>query len=203
MSSNINLIENEDNPKRVGNGKSWARDNRRSSNVDCSSVIWCCICLLLVLGINGIVVCIRHITTVSFTSCNEFQLYSRTHDASLRRVRFLEGCDCEKIVIGNESFGRVRELEVDGLSELESIVIGRSSFTYSKGDVMDSGKTDGKVQIRNCPKLRSIQMGAYSFSDYHSLVVANLPMLESVEVGNNGFYLMLSLSLSGLNERKA
>ena len=38
----------------------------------------------------------------------------------------------KRIVIGDECFGKVRVFELNGLDELESVVIGKESFTYAK-----------------------------------------------------------------------
>lgn len=199
MPSNINTVED----KRIFRSRDeycFRRQEKARDQCSCVPFIICCICSVFVSLIVGIVLIVRSITNVTFTSCNDFQLYSRTHDASLRRIQFLKGCDCNKIVIGNESFRHVRDLKVDGLEELESVVIGENCFTYSTSDVSNSNRKDGKVQIKDCPRLKLIQVGPYSFSDYHSLELTNLPSLESIEMGSFVFYLMQSLSLSGLRE---
>ena len=105
-----------------------------------------------------------------------------------------------RIGIGNNTFRRVREFELNGLKELESVVIGQKSFTYAKTDsaVSSSKRTDGSYRILNCPKLTSIQIGDYSFSDYHSIDLHNLPSLESIDIGKSGFYNTPSFSLTGL-----
>ena len=106
----------------------------------------------------------------------------------------------KQIVIGNECFGRVRMFELDGLNELESVVVGEKSFTYAKtyDDIWNSKRTDGSYRIVNCPKLESIQLGGYSFSDYHSFELNNLPSLQSIEMGERCFFFDPSFSLTGL-----
>ena len=93
--------------------------------------------------------------------------------------------DWKRIAIDSSCFGRVRVFEIDGLGGLESIVVGNSSFDYSSIDVDASKKrTDGVIRIVNCPKLDSIQIGDWSFSDYHSFELRNLPRLQSFVIGN-------------------
>ena len=106
----------------------------------------------------------------------------------------------KRIVIGGNCFGSVRVFELDGLSELESVVIGKKSFTYAKtdDDIWNNKRTDGVCRIVNCPKLKSIQIGNYSFSDYHSFELNNLPSLQSIDLGNNCFHYAPSFSLTGL-----
>ena len=99
----------------------------------------------------------------------------------------------KRIVIGNNCFGKARVFELDGLSELESVVIGKYSFMIS-----DDERSDGDYRIVNCPKLKSIQIGDYSFSDYHSFELNNLPSLQSIDIGEDCFYYAPSFSLTGL-----
>ena len=111
--------------------------------------------------------------------------------------------DLRRIVIENDSFGCARLFELDGLSELESAVIGKRSFTYAKthDDIWNDGvdkRSDGVYRIVNCPKLKSIQIGGYSFSDYHSFELNNLPSLQSIDIDQFCFWLAPSFSLTGL-----
>ena len=104
------------------------------------------------------------------------------------------------IVIGDNCFGKVRTLELNGLYELESVVIGKKSFTYAKTDteIWSSKRTDGAHGTVNCPKLKSIRIGYHSFGDYHSFELTNLPSLQSIEIGDGCFYWAPSFSLTGL-----
>ena len=102
--------------------------------------------------------------------------------------------DLKRIEIGNDSYGDVRVLVLDGLSELESVVIGNDSFRISRYDE----RNDGSCQIVNCPKLKSIQIGQYSFNDYHSFELNNLPSLQSIDMGKWCFNWAPSFSLTGL-----
>ena len=97
-------------------------------------------------------------------------------------------------MIGDECFGKVRVFELDGLSELESVVIGRESFMISRY----YERNDGSCRIVNCPKLKSIQIGFESFEDYHSFELNNLPSLQSIYMGGYCFYYAPSFSLTGL-----
>ena len=102
----------------------------------------------------------------------------------------------KSIVIGGNCFGKVRVFELDGLSELESVVIGRESFRISYYE-----RIDGSYRIVNCPKLKSIQIGNRSFYDYHSFELSNLPSLQSIEFGSECFSSASSFSLIGIIER--
>ena len=101
----------------------------------------------------------------------------------------------KRIVIGNWCFEKVRVFELAGLSALESIVIGKYNFRINGNE-----QTDGVCRIVNCFKLKSIQIGDYSFCDYHSFELNNLPSLQSIDIGNGGFQHNLVFSLIGLIE---
>ena len=83
--------------------------------------------------------------------------------------------------------------ELDGLSELESVVIGQQSFRIG-----GSERSDGSYRIVNCPKLKSIQIGDESFRYYQTFELNNLPSLQSIDIGKYCFYYAPSFSLTGL-----
>ena len=99
----------------------------------------------------------------------------------------------KQIVIGDDCFGIVRLFELDGLSELNSIVIGKKSFRIS-----GSERSDGTCRIVNCAKLKSIQIGDDSFYDYRSFELTNLPSLQSIDIGMRCFKYTPVFSLTGL-----
>ena len=104
------------------------------------------------------------------------------------------------IEIGNKCFEKARVFELNGLRELESVVIGKECFTYAKtyDDIWNSKRSDGSFRIMNCPKLKSIQIEFYSFTDYHSFELNNLPSLQSIDIGVRCFYWIPSFALTGL-----
>ena len=104
----------------------------------------------------------------------------------------------KRIVIGDDCFESGRVFELDGLSELERVVIGKKSFTFDPTNVMNGEREDGVCRFVNCPKLRSIQIGDYSFRDYDSYELSNLPSLQSIDMGMNCFYWIRSFLLTGL-----
>ena len=83
--------------------------------------------------------------------------------------------------IGSESFEYVNVFNITGLSELESVEIGNSSFTqYKKGYGNDPNR---HFYLKNCPKLKSLKIGRYSFSDYAFAVIESNDALEMIEMG--------------------
>ena len=98
-----------------------------------------------------------------------------------------------ELVIGNECFGKVRVFELNELGELESVVIGKECFGIS-----DYERSGNSCRIVNCPKLKSIQIGGWSFTDYYSFELNNLPSLQSIKIGDSCFHRAPSFSLIGL-----
>ena len=77
------------------------------------------------------------------------------------------------------------------LNNLESVEIGMNSFTQHKND--HGRNTDRHFYLKNCPKLKSLKMGRYSFSDYSVIEIENVNALEVIEMGDvnevsYGFY---------------
>ena len=59
----------------------------------------------------------------------------------------------KKIEVGSYSFESVGEVRVSGLSELESVVVGESSFSQK----------EGRVVVKNCGVLKELRVGDGSF----------------------------------------
>ena len=117
------------------------------------------------------------------------------NDMSIITFNISSNGDLKRIEIGNNCFGKVRVFELDGLSELENVVIGERCFRFGYDE-----RNDGSYRIVNCPKLKSIQIGDESFRDYNSFELNNLPSLQSIDIGKYCFYYAPSFSLTGLIE---
>ena len=75
----------------------------------------------------------------------------------------------------------VDELKLIGLSELGSVEIGMNSFTKKKSSY--GNDQSRHFYLKNCPKLKSLKMGRYSFSDYSVIEIENVDALEVIEMG--------------------
>ena len=84
------------------------------------------------------------------------------------------------IRIGDNGFDYVEELKLIGMSELESVEIGMNSFTKEKY----GNDPNRHFYLKNCPKLKSLKMGRYSFSDYSVIEIENVNALEVIEIGH-------------------
>ena len=113
----------------------------------------------------------------------------------------LEGLNkLESIVIGDGCFMYVNVFNITGLSELESVEIGMNSFTKKKNSY--GNDPNRHFYLKNCPKLKSLKIGRYSFSDYSVVEIENVDALEVIEMGelneeSNNFY-SASLQLSSV-----
>ena len=89
-----------------------------------------------------------------------------------------------QITIGDNCFGNVREVKLSGLNELESVEIGMNSFTKYKNRNDITADPNHHVYLKNCPKLKSLKMGRYSFSDYSMCEIEKVDALEVIEIGD-------------------
>ena len=88
----------------------------------------------------------------------------------------------ERFTVGDECFMVVKEVKLIGLDELECVEIGESSFTKEKEKYSDDSTRH--FYLKDCPKLRSLKMGRYSFSDYTVIEIENVDALEVIEMGD-------------------
>ena len=101
-------------------------------------------------------------------------------DKSIRELD-LSGFPCVKeLKIGGFAFMYVNELKLDGLKELESVEIGKNSFTRIKSGCEPQNR---RFCLKNCPKLKSLKMGRFYFSDYSVCTIENMDALETIEMG--------------------
>mgnify|MGYP004671000167 CR=1 FL=1 len=103
----------------------------------------------------------------------------------------------KEVKVGSECFQFVNELNITGLSELESVVIGKNCFTQHKNSY--GNDSNRHFYLKNCPKLKSLKIGRYSFSDYTVCEIENVDALEVIEIGgmnedsDNFYYASLEL----------
>ena len=90
-----------------------------------------------------------------------------------------------ELKVGNECFEYVKKVNICGLRELERMIVGSKSFTKEKDEWFS--KKDGRFYLKDCPKLKSLKMGRYSFSDYTVCEIENCG-LEVIEIGDLNVY---------------
>ena len=85
------------------------------------------------------------------------------------------------LAAGDHCFSYVNEVKVIGLIELESVEIGKNSFTKKKNSA--GNDPNRHFYLKNCPKLKSLKIGDYSFNDYTVCAIENVDALEVIEMG--------------------
>ena len=104
-----------------------------------------------------------------------------------------------ELKVGSKCFKNVNEVKLIGLNELENVVMGMNSFTKYKSTWNITSDPNRYFYLKNCPKLKSLNMGRYSFSDYTVCEIENVDALEVIEMGDvdewsrNFYYASLEL----------
>ena len=92
----------------------------------------------------------------------------------------------QRLEIGNDCFEKVYRFVIDGLPFLQSVKIGKNSFTREKNNHQDNPHR--LFQLVNCPQLQSLDIGRYSFSDYGgALTIRNCNLLKTMKIGEVGY----------------
>ena len=109
--------------------------------------------------------------TIASKCCNDGK--SRVLDLSrFSKLRSLK--------IGDECFANVDEVKMVGLAQLETVAIGKNSFT----DTERLKNPNRHFYLKNCPVLKELKIGTGSFSDYTVCEIEDAKALETIEIGN-------------------
>ena len=138
---------------------------------------------------------IPHTSTANVFNVNDLNALSSTvteiivenrccRDPSFTVLDLTRFTNVRRIVIGHDAFMYVDEVKMIGLNELESVEIGMNSFTKEKY----GNDPNRHFYLKNCPKLKSLKMGRYSFSDYPVIEIENVNALESIVIGELNQY---------------
>ena len=138
---------------------------------------------------------ISHTPTANVFNVNDLNALSSTvteiivenrccRDPSFTVLDLRRFTNVRRIVIGHDAFMYVEEVKLIGLSELESVEIGMNSFTeYKNGAATSATSISGYFHLKNCPKLKSLKIGRYSFNGCIACEIENVNALESIEMG--------------------
>ena len=119
--------------------------------------------------------------------------YANAHDLNVFDANSLKGI--ERLEIEGDCFIKVNRFEIDGLKELESLVIGNESF-YLKGDT----RKGMKCLIMNCDQLSDINIGDQSFYCFESFECKNLSSLISIQLDGDAFYACQRIVFDSMND---
>ena len=107
---------------------------------------------------------------VSNNSCNgkEWNVLDLSFMSNLRLLQ-----------VGNGCFMYVIGVKLIGLEKLERVAIGKGSF--STDDPFNGGK-HCRFQLKNCPLIRELRIGCFSFNYCSVCEIENVPSLEVIEM---------------------
>ena len=91
-----------------------------------------------------------------------------------------------RLIIGNGCFKKVETVRLIGLSQLERVVVGDCCFKKDYHCLYYDRHCC--FYLKNCPQLKELKMGCYSFSDYSVCEIENVPSLEVIEMGRLNYY---------------
>ena len=96
----------------------------------------------------------------------------------------------KKIVIGDECLVSVERVVLIGLRVLESVEVGKNSFTKYQGsfDIVYNPNPNRHFYLKSCPKLKRLRIYSNSFMDYSVCEIENVDALETIDVGWNSFF---------------
>mgnify|MGYP000503749419 CR=1 FL=1 len=109
--------------------------------------------------------------SVDFYGCN---------DASFTVLNLTRFVNLREFVVGDNSFYYVNEVHLIGLSKLERVVIGRNGFDNPRSSNPDPNR---HFYLKDCPLLRELKIGPYSFYDYTLIEIESMNSLEVIEMG--------------------
>ena len=95
----------------------------------------------------------------------------------------LSSFTCLKVFeVGDDCFMYVKEVKLIGMDRLERVVIGKNSFTKCRNGC-PAYYPNRHFYLKNCERLRELKIGRFSFSDYSTCEIENVPSLEVIEMG--------------------
>ena len=94
-----------------------------------------------------------------------------------------------KLRIGDECFDKVERVKLNGLSELESVVVGDNSFTaQGEFDPFTFITYDAMpFEMKDCEKLKELIIGEESFGFFNVFSLENTPSMERIIMKRENF----------------
>ena len=87
----------------------------------------------------------------------------------------------KKLRIGDECFNEVEKVKLNGLNELESVVVGKESFTFESD-------TKTSFEMKDCEKVKELIIGEESFNLFGKFSLENTPSMERIIMKGSNFY---------------
>ena len=91
------------------------------------------------------------------------------------------------LTIGINALNGISVLELNGLEALERVVIMRGGLYGGSG----------RLRVKNCANLNSIDINEMAFTKYKHLELTNLPMLQRISFGGSAFQFIQTILMEG------
>ena len=98
----------------------------------------------------------------------------------------------KNLTIGINALNGISVLELNGLEALERVVIMRGGMIGGSG----------RLRVKNCANLISIDIAEYAFMKYKNLELTNLPLLRTFKLENNAFQSIQNMVMEGNGEKE-
>ena len=121
---------------------------------------------------------IRNQTELNRIPSNVEDLWIANFEISMQKNVILNQQQSMKnLTIGINALNGISVLELNGLEALERVVIMRGGLYGGSG----------RLRVKNCANLISIDMSEYAFMKYKNLELTNLPLLRTFKLEKNAF----------------
>ena len=87
----------------------------------------------------------------------------------------------KKLTVGDECFNEVERVKLNGLKELESVVVGKESFEFQ-------GNKKTSFELKDCEKVKELIIGEESFNLFGKFSLENTPSMERIIMKGWNFY---------------
>ena len=107
----------------------------------------------------------------------------------------------KELIVGNFSFQHVETVVISGLEKLESVTIGDCCFATRKQQ--DVRNPNARFCFTDCPRVKHLSIGRYSFTNYGQCIINNNPRLITIFMGDvdrpSRNFTRCSLELKGMD----
>ena len=119
-------------------------------------------------------VTVNHMT-IAYGTCNK---------RSLTTVDLSNSPSLISFTVRSCSFKHTEKCHFVNCPKLKCVVIEEMCFTvYRQSSDVMTGKQNTELLVENCPKLKEISIGAYSFYEYTKCIFRTLPSLKRLKFG--------------------
>ena len=106
------------------------------------------------------------------------------YEEELKALDLGQYVNLKDLRVGNCCFTRTKMLILQGLPALEKVVIGANSFTKAGYNLNKDGMHPyHHFYLKDCKRLKELKIGCKSFSAFTVCLIANVPSLEVIEMG--------------------